>query len=284
MKRNEKVRLTKWLVLGLRRWLTFLPENPVALTFFVFMGLTAFTIIVSLPYYGKEEFNINLASELHGVLLDILIIGILIFWLNIYADTRKSIRSYLQEIDDFRHWKSEESIFRTVGNIKRLNKLKVVQLNLSFCFLENANLNYVKLQRSNLNYANLTGASLHEINFEDAFLNQTSLKDSKIQNANFVNARLSGTNFENATILKSDFDDAYMIVTNLCNAQFIECDLKGVDFHGANTQNTVFYKCDLRKTSGLTVEQLLAAKNFTSSILDEELKELLVKAQKPLTV
>ncbi len=263
----------------------FLPENPVALTFLVFIGLTVFTISVSLPYYGKEEFSINLASELHGVLLDILIIGILIFWLNIYADTRKSIRSYLQEIDDFRHWKSEESIFRTVGNIKRLNKLKIVQLNLSFCFLENANLNYVKLQKSNLNYANLSGATLHEINFENALLNQTILKDSKIQNANFINARLSGTNFENATILKTDFDNAYMIVTNLTNAQFIECDLKGVDFHGAITTNTVFYKCDLRNVSGLTVDQLLVSKNFSSSLLDEPMKnELEIKYQKKLEV
>ena len=63
------------------------------------------------------------------MLFDVAIIGILIFWLNKIGEERRRIKTYLDEIDDFRLWESDEAAFRTVGNIKRLNQNKIYNIN-----------------------------------------------------------------------------------------------------------------------------------------------------------
>ena len=40
-------------------------------------------------------------AEAHGMIFDIAVIGILIFWLNKNGETRQRIRTYKDEIDDF---------------------------------------------------------------------------------------------------------------------------------------------------------------------------------------
>ena len=64
------------------------------------------------------------------MILDIAVIVILILWLNQNGEIRQRIRTYKDEIDDFRLWESEEAAFRTVGNIKRLNRHKIHDINL----------------------------------------------------------------------------------------------------------------------------------------------------------
>ncbi len=67
-------------------------------------------------------------------------------------------------------WESEEAAFRTVGNIKRLNRHNIHELNLVNCYLARTNLNYVNLSGSNLNSANVAQSSLIETNLENARL------------------------------------------------------------------------------------------------------------------
>lgn len=253
-----------------KQYLLLLPENPVALTFLVFVGLAVFTVIHSWEFYKHEEFAMNLSVELHGVLIDILVIGILIYWLNDFADRRKSIKSHLQEIDDFRYWKSEESIFRTVGNIKRLNKLKVYKLNLSFCQLENANLNYCKLNQSNLNYCNLTGAELNEVKMKKAKLNQVRFNKSKINSSDFSESLVGGSTFDDCSILKSSFLNSSLIVASFQNCRILEVDFQGADLHGANFKDAVIYKSNFSDCKGLSSSQIFMAKEFKECVFPEQ--------------
>ena len=153
--------------------------NPVSISIVVFIGVTAFVIVVTgynilsiktditWGFYNKD-FLENVLVEAHGMLFDILIIGILILFLNRLAEKRITNQRYIDEIDDFRGWQHEEATHRIAGNIKRLerNRFKGI-INLSDCFLnsidwygknlQEANLKHAKLQKANLEGAELQG-------------------------------------------------------------------------------------------------------------------------------
>ncbi|MEO1655676.1 MAG: pentapeptide repeat-containing protein, partial [Bacteroidota bacterium] len=78
--------------------------NPISTSLLVLIVLSFVVIGLSLPYYlhDFDEFYMQVLAEAHGMLFDIAIIGILIFWLNNQGETRRRIRMYMDEIDDFR--------------------------------------------------------------------------------------------------------------------------------------------------------------------------------------
>jgi uncharacterized protein YjbI with pentapeptide repeats len=215
----------------------------------------------------------QILGEAHGMVFDIAIIGMLIFWLNQNGEIRQRIRTYKDEIDDFRLWESDEAAFRTVGNIKRLNRHKIYEINLVNCYLTRTNLNYVVLKGSNMNSANLSHASLIESNLEGTRLNQTNLENSNLNQANLNGSYASGANFKDSFLIKAQFENAFLIKTNFKNAFLMEANLRGSYLMGADFENASLYKADFRGAKGLTVEQLAKAKTLYLAKFDDEILE-----------
>lgn len=250
-------------------------EKPLLTSTIVLVLVTILVLSLSLPYYISDFnlFIIQVLAEAHGMIFDIAVIGILLFWLNKSGETRQRIRTYKDEIDDFRLWESEEAAFRTVGNIKRLNRHKIHEINLVNCFLPRTNLNYVNLTGSNLNSANISQSSLIESNLENARLNQTNFENSNLNQANLKSAYASGANFKDAFLIKAYFENAFLIKANFCNAFLMEADLKNCYLMGADFENASLYKADLRGAKGLTVEQLSKVKTLYLAKFDDEILE-----------
>lgn len=248
-------------------------EKPILTSVIVLAFLTVLVIGFSLKYYlyDFEEFFPQVLAEAHGMLFDIAIIGILIFWLNKNGEKRQRIRTYKDEIDDFRLWESDEAAFRTVGNIKRLNRHGINEVNLVNCYLARTNLNYVNLSQSNLNSSNLTNASLIEINLENTRLNQTNFENSNLNQANLRGAYASGANFKDAFIIKGDLENAFFIKTSFKNAFLMEANLRNCYLTGADFENASLYKADLRGAKGLTIDQLTKAKTLYLAQFDEDI-------------
>jgi len=250
-------------------------EKPLLTSTIVLVLVTILVLGLSMPYYINDfkSFIPQVLAEAHGMIFDIAVIGILIFWLNKSGETRQRIRTYKDEIDDFRLWESEEAAFRTVGNIKRLNRHKIHEINLVNCFLPRTNLNYVNLTSSNLNSANISQSSLIECNLESARLNQTNFENSNLNQANLRSAYASGANFKDAFLIKAYFENAFLIKANFANAFLMEADLKGCYLMGADFENASLYKADLRGAKGLTVEQLSKVKTLYLAKFDDEILE-----------
>jgi len=250
-------------------------ENPILTSFIVFIFLAIVVIFLSLPYYmaSFSKYYGEVLVEAHGMLFDILVIGILIFWLNKNGEKRQRIRTYKDEIDDFRLWESEEAAFRTVGNIKRLNRHGITDINLVDCYLARTNLNYVNLIGSNLNSANLVGSYLIECSLDNARLNQTNLENSNLNQASLKGAYASGANFKDAFLIKSSFEKAFLIKANFQNAMLMEASLSGCYLMGANFENANLYKADLRNVYGLSIEQLSKVKTLYLARFDEEIMD-----------
>ena len=248
-------------------------EKPLLTSTIVLVMVSILVLSLSMPYYVSDfnSFIAQVLAEAHGMIFDIAVIGILIFWLNKNGETRQRIRTYKDEIDDFRLWESEEAAFRTVGNIKRLNRHKIHEINLVSCYLPRTNLNYVNICGSNLNSANISQSSLIESNLESARLNQTNFENSNLNQANLRSAYASGANFKDAFLIKAYFENAFLIKANFCNAFLMEADLKNCYLMGADLENASLYKADLRGAKGLTVEQLSKVKTLYLAKFDDEI-------------
>jgi uncharacterized protein YjbI with pentapeptide repeats len=228
---------------------------------------------LSLKYYLNEfdSFWPQILAEAHGMIFDIAVIGILLFWLNQNGEKRQRIRTYKDEIDDFRLWESDEAAFRTVGNLKRLNRHGIYEINLVNCYLTKTNLNYVNLKGSNLNSANISHSSLIESNLENTRLNQTNLENSNLNQVNLRGAYASGSNFNDAFLIKAQLEGAFLIKTSFRNAFLMEANLRNSYLMGADLENASLYKADLRGVKGLTIDQLAKAKTLYLAKFDDEL-------------
>jgi BTB/POZ domain-containing protein KCTD9 len=250
-------------------------EKPLLVSTLVLIFVTIIVLALSLKYYLNDFDNFipQILAEAHGMIFDIAVIGILIFWLNQNGEIRRRIRMYKDEIDDFRLWESDEAAFRTVGNIKRLNRHKITEINLVNCYLARTNLNYVNLSGSNLNSANISQSSMIEANFGNARLNQTNFENSNLNQANLMNAYASGTNFKDAFLIKTQFEASFLIKANFNNAYLMEANLKDCYVMGADFENASLYKADLRGAKGLTIDQLAKAKTLYLAKFDNTLFE-----------
>ena len=250
-------------------------EKPLLTSTIVLAGVALLVLSLSFTYYINDFGNFweQILVEAHGMIFDIAVIGILIFWLNQNGETRQRIRTYKDEIDDFRLWESDEAAFRTVGNIKRLNRHKIHEINLVNCHLARTNLNYVNLKGSNLNSANFSSSSLIETNMENTRLNQTNFENANLNQAVLKGSYASGANFKDAFLIKSQFENSFLIKTNFKNAFLMEANLSGSYLMGADFENASLYKADLRGVKGLTVEQLTRAKTLYLAKFDDEILE-----------
>jgi len=250
-------------------------ERPILTNTIVLFVVLVLVVLASLPYYLDPEINFieGVLQEAHGMIFDIAIIGILIFWLNDRGRTQQLIRSYKDEIDDFRMWESEEAAFRTVGNIKRLNRHKIFNINLVNCYLTKTNLTEVNLTGSNLNSANMSSSILAGANFNNSRLNQTNFENSNLNNATLCGAFASGANFKDAYLIKSNFEKSFLIKANFVNAYMMESNLSGCHLTGAEFKDANLYKVDFRGVEGLTIEQLSEAKSLYLSKFDPEIME-----------
>ncbi len=257
----------------LRNYFDEVVEKPLLTASFVLLFVFIIVVGLSLKYWVWEfdTFYVQILAEAHGMIFDIAVIGILLFWLNQNGDIRQRIRTYKDEIDDFRLWESEEAAFRTVGNIKRLNRHRIYEINLVNCHLSRTNLNYVNLQGSNLNSANLSHSSLIETNLENTRLNQTNFENSNLNQADLKNAYASGANFKDAFLIKAQFENAFLIKTSFKNAFLMEANMQNSYLMGADFENASLYKADLRGAKGLTIEQLTKAKTLYLAKFDDDI-------------
>jgi hypothetical protein len=141
--------------------LATITERPLAIAFLALVISAALVFGLTQLFFGYDKplFQ-NIMVEAHGMLLDILVIGLFILWLNKLGEKRLENKRYQDEIDDFRRWHSEEAAYRIAGNIKRLNRNGISKIVLEECYLAHMVLRRANLQGAELRWATLLGARL----------------------------------------------------------------------------------------------------------------------------
>ncbi|TAG59185.1 MAG: pentapeptide repeat-containing protein [Cytophagales bacterium] len=257
--------------------LNSITERQLLTTAIVLVILGSVVVFLSYPHYKSNDnyFYVNLLSEAHGMIFDILIIGMLLVWLNKIGEKRIRIKRHQEEIDDFRHWINEEASFRIAGDIKRLNKDGVHNIELFNCNLKNVNLNYIILTGSNLNNIHLDDSTMQNSDLRNIRANQASFMNVKLQKANLSGSQLSGANFKFTTLIKANITNSNLIKTKFTGAVMIDCVLTGSMVAGADFTDANLFKADLTGCKGLTLEQLSKCRNIHQAKLDAGMEEKL---------
>ena len=252
-------------------------QHPIRSATTVLVLVSIIVLSLSFPLYINDSLTMyeNVLTEAHGMIFDILVIGILLYWLREQGEIKQRIRQYKDEIDDFRMWESEEAAFRNAGNIKRLNRYNITKIELVGAFLTKTNLSKVRLSGANLNTANFTNSLLIEAELVEARMNQTNFENANLNQANVIKTYASGANFKDAFLIKADFTGAFLIKTNFTNAYLMEANLSNCALTEANFSDANLYKADFRGAEGLSVEQLARAKSLYLARFDPELYEIL---------
>lgn len=205
--------------------------SEISISIYSFFFTLIIVILLTRIFFGyNKDFFQNIAVEAHGMIMDIAVIGVLSLWLNNKVRKKDINRGYLEQIDDFRYWKSEEASFRIAGLIKRLYRNNEKKINLHQCYIN--------------------GIRLESVSFEKSICFQTNFSDSTLKNINFIKCTLKGSAFTNATVSNIHFIKCYMRIVNFTNAKMIgtvfdNCDLVRADFKNSILKNSIFTNSDI---------------------------------------
>lgn len=268
----------KWTS-SLMAWMTLYPRN-----FFVVAILLVFPLIFILDLIWLESAGGlgGVLIEAHGLVFDLIVFGIVLSLYEHYRQQQENsnkaqverqdrIKRYHEEIDDFRGWKEKEASYRIAGNIRRLIKEGVSEIDLSNCFLEGANLKKIVLNEANLVNVSLVGASLRNAKLPRANLDGAILKNADLNDIDLNHADLSYTDLTEAQLSKADLNGANLYKAKLKNTLLRNAKLNNADLTGAKLFKTYLFEADLTgadltnaslievtldKAKGLSVEML----------------------------
>lgn len=206
----------------------------------IFILAMIFIILLTILTKGyKRSFGQGILIESFGMLFDLFVIAIIVLWLNERRDKKLkrelAIERYNEEIDDYRKWPSEEATYRIVGLIRRLNKLDFTEIDLSYCYLKNANLENVQLQGARIYNANLQSADISNANLQNVCFDKANLKKANFDRANlqgaYLFANIKGASFKWADLRNISIHPSFFsIVYSLFGSQ-LDDDIRDVINH-----------------------------------------------------
>lgn len=260
-------------------------KTPLRTLASVFLFFSIFIILVSgfLPYLQENilpntswglydrDFWPNLLVNVNSTLVDTLIIGILVLWLDSNRNRSEQIRQYQDAISDLRYYRGPDGPHRILSKIKRLSELKADALDLHDCVLS----------KQRVEAINFTRGNLHGVNLEESNLKNCNFKEVKSQGANFKSIKQNGCFFEKCDFRRSNFTKANLSGvdfggSNLERANFESADLSSAVFKNSDLKNSNFSNATLRSANlitaiNVTAEQLAQAKNIDYILVDPAL-------------
>lgn len=248
-------------------------KDPIKLTVSLAVILMMLVITASWHYYLTlpGDFMIQLLAELHGLVLDIFVIGILIVWINRLSEKRRAIEFCKQQIDDLRSLRGDHVRLKIMSCIKILNRYKIFEIDLNGVSVSNAPLNNINLTGSDLN-----GFECRKAKLIDATLTRCNMNGSIFDKADLFQADLSyvsgnGARFNNANLSKAKLCHSKFITTSFRNCYLNGASLAGSNLLSADFEGAHLLEVDFRGCKELRPEQLLKAKILYNCIFDPSL-------------
>jgi len=186
------------------------------LTVFVSLLIFSCLIIVSLDWFNKINVD-DVQVEAHGFLMDIIVFGVLLSIFRKFRDKSDRIKRYKEEIEDFRDWKSDESKYRILGNVKRLSSLGVKNFDLNRCYLKGVILENLVFKDSDLNCVDLANADISNCSFENVDFRGAQFCKANIRRSSFTSCQINSANFYDVVLYEVDFNKSDLLDFNVSN-------------------------------------------------------------------
>ncbi|MEZ8314262.1 pentapeptide repeat-containing protein [Vibrio splendidus] len=228
----------------------------------------------TLGLYNKDFWE-NVLVEAHGMVFDILIIGVAVVWM----DTRRAIynekKLMLNELSDLSYLDLPEVNHRKVGMLHRLNNLGVKSFHVEELIITNVRVKGLISEKSNFSHLKIIGSLISKAQFSETELFRADFSDTEVKSTKFLSCQMKKVIFIHAKVHGVDYSNS-----NLERARFMNADLQSAMFRGcnlreANFENANLRNANLRGAKHLKVEQLLKAKSLDYIVVDEGIKKQL---------
>ena len=215
--RNIRHRKNPTTLLGsVEKWIQhYSAVHPVSLGFAIFISVSIIVATLSIPFYLEDLWSFwgNVLVEAHGMMFDLLIIGVFVFWLHRIGHKQLIIIRYKEEIEDYLGWQHIEAMLKIIDLIKKLNYWGVSDIYLSGAYLKKGFLREANLKGANLDGSNLIEADLVRANLRGAYLigadlTKANLTDTNLVGADLRRADLRGANLTGAKLRKAILETA----------------------------------------------------------------------------
>jgi uncharacterized protein YjbI with pentapeptide repeats len=148
---------------------------------------------------------------------------------------------------------------------------------LAHAFLVGALLRGANLSGARLGWANLSDAHLDEADLSGAVLFKADLSGTILPLAKLTDAQLTGADLSGAAIINANLSNARLDEANLSgaalnNANLFNARLGGANLSDADLSGARLHEANLRKTTGLTQEQLSSAYGNANTQLPDGLQ------------
>lgn len=253
----------------------------IAFIAFVFIVLiTGFWDFVSATVFPNTRIGLyekgfweNILVEAHGIVIELVFVGILVIWLDSRRSKNSEILRLNEDLVDYAQLDFPEINVKKLGHIKRLNAAGVMQINVQNLALNRLDVRDVfmrdsktiglKVSNGTISNSTFVNVKMRSSNFE-----KTTIKGSKFENCSllkskFSNAICKGVSFSNSILERADFINA-----NLQSSNFSNCDMGGVKLAGANLNH-----CSFQGATNLDAIEIAKASSIDYIAISNELLE-----------
>nr|QJS05187.1 pentapeptide repeats family protein [Psychrobacter sp.] len=207
--------------------------------------------------YNKDFFE-NLLVEMHGGIIDLLIVGVILYGFEIRRAKSDSIKEAKNNLADLRYYSGSDASFKFYRALRLLASLKVHNVE-----MPNGSLNDLKIKSLSLSKSNLAATD-----FSRSTLDSVSLQNCDLQAAQFFDSKLRHCIFKNLNLKRSKF-----IKADLRGMSFESCIIEGAVFKDSNLQSAIFKGVDCRGVSfkgcNLRGASFRGAQNLTRNMVEE---------------
>lgn len=210
--------------------------------------------------YSRDFFE-NVLVEAHGAIIDLFVVGVVLFWFEKRRGKADTISSHTKTLADLKFYRGSDASYRILGEVKRLLELGVTSFQLPEALLNDVEVSDVTLKNSNLRATNFSNTTLKRVVLENCECDAAIFAGARFRHVTLRNVRLRRTKFQNAQLNGCDFSGCEIDMADFTNANLRSAIFRGVDCRGVKFKNADLRSANFIGAKNLRPEALKEAKN-----------------------
>jgi uncharacterized protein YjbI with pentapeptide repeats len=232
---------------------------------------------IKIGLYSKNFWE-NFLVEMHGMLVELALVGGLLLWLDNRRRNNNVIKEHQQLLIDYAELDFPEANLKKLTSLKGLNSSKIFIFKVhnmamrgmplhKIEFHSGSKLIGLKVTNGAIKSCVFNDVSMRSCNFAKSEIISTQFTRCNLYKSNFVETICKGVSFERAKVDRVDFTGA-----NLKSAIFKNADIREAKFHNATLDG-----CSFSGAENIDVAELAKAKSLDYIALDRVLLLELIK-------
>lgn len=225
----------------------------------------------------SAEFWENVLVEMHGMTVELAVVGILLLWLDGRRDKKKNLAQCRQDLKSYANMDFPESHLKKINAIKILINAQERGLDARYLHLAGRALSEINIVEWNLIGLKLNGGKLESSHFSSVNARSCNFVQSTLRDVIFERGSLYRCKFEGASLRQVKFRSV-----NIENVEFTHCDMPNTVFEdvsmiGVKFDGATLDRCSFKSARDVDFSELARAKSLDYlAVSDDVLKQLIM--------